>query len=301
MIDEKPIAESIPQVNTKEKKESDIVEPEKNLMKKTKLDKSSKKGRPKGTKSLGIPTKGIKEAIDLTKIIYDKFGDNTMSFSEMIESMKLKKGISTPTVGALYSYGLIEKVGNIGWKVSELGKMGVLGDANSVKEAFEKNVIFRNLSMQFGDKQITSGIIVDYLKKQYKKGENVVLITNRFIEAMNFINSLKKNAPKQKEIEAVSSKDTAKWFKVIQLKYALKPPKEEISKLADIVAQEFENIDNTALKTLGRSIKENKNNKEILIVLVNNLIQIANEEYPIEIFSLAEEETTHTKEEKVKN
>jgi len=75
--------------------------------------------------------------------------------------------------------------------------MGVLGDANSVKEAFEKNVIFRNLSMQFGDKQITSGIIVDYLKKQYKKGENVVLITNRFIEAMNFINSLKKNAPKQ--------------------------------------------------------------------------------------------------------
>ncbi len=236
------------------------------------------KGRPKGSKSIGIPLKGVKEAVELVRMVYEKAGDKTMSFSEMAEYMKLQKGSSTPAVGAVYEYGLIERSG-IGWKVSELGKDAIGGNRESVKEAFEKNTIFRDLSIQFGDKEITEGILIEYLRRKYKKGGNVFLIAKRFMEGLQYIKSLESS---RTPAESIEPRDEAKWFKVIQLKYSLNPTK-EISKLADDVAEEFENVNDVALKTLAKSIKENKNNKEVLTVLIDNLIQISRREYKSEI------------------
>jgi hypothetical protein len=254
--------------------------------------------RKKGAKSkLGIPIKNLREAIELTKMVYDSAGDKSMSFQELAEFMKLPKGISTPVVGAIKDYQLIEK-SDLGWRVSQLGKNAIFGDIEAVKQIFTKNPILADLYNKFGDQDVTPGIIESHLRSKYKKGKNVVLIIKRFLDGLDYIKSLE-SGKVYKPVEEIEPRDTAKWFKVIQLKYALNPsPKEEISKLADMVAKEFENVDDVALNTLSNSIKENKNNKEVLTILVDNLIKIAREEYPIEIFEL--DAKTKTKEEKQK-
>lgn len=90
------------------------------------------------------------------------------------------------------------------------------------------------------------------------------------------------------------------WFKVIQLKYSLNPTK-EIPRLADEVAEEFANVDDVALKTLAKSIKDNKNNTKILKVLVDNLIHIARREFRSDILRADKEaETESIKEKKQK-
>ncbi len=257
------------------------------------------KGRPKGAKSVGIPLRGIKDAIELVKMVYDNAGTKTMSFAEMTNYMKLQKASSTPVVGALYEYGLIERSG-IGWRLSELGMLAVKGDKEAVKEAFEKNPIFRDLSIEFFDKEITEGIVIDYLRKKYKKGENVFLIAKRFLEAIQYIKGLSNldvRGKAERDRSLAESVDTGKWFKLIQLKYALDPPSEsEIDNLVDAVADELSNDSDVSIKTLAISVRENKNDRNSLKLLIDNIVKILSQKYPNLILGLRDKKQKTVKE-----
>jgi len=230
--------------------------------------------RKKGSKSkLGVPIKGLPEVIALVRMAYDNVGDKSMSFREMTTFMKLPKGISTPAIGAISAYHLIEK-SNLGWRVSDLGKNAIFNDVNSVKEAFTKNPIFADLYEKFGDKEVTAGIIENYIKSKYKKGGGVAVIINRFLEGLEYINGLKGG----KQFKSIETKQTnIDITNLLKLKYALNPPKkEEISKLAVTVSKDLESIEDISIKTISKSITKNKENSDVLNVLINNVLDILN-------------------------
>ncbi len=242
--------------------------------------KKEKKGRPKGSKSrLGIPPKGIIEALALVKGAYEQSKGNTMSVQDITEFMNLKKGSNYPILGMLATdYGLIEKEGEIGYKISDLGKRAIKGEKFAVKESFEKNPIFRDLSSQFWDKNVTPGLIVDYLKKKYKKGENVSTITQRFLEGVNYIKSLgtkQESYESESEVQIGSTDDLIKIINIIKLKYALNPPqKEELKSIVEGVCNELKNDRNEAIKALAHNMEKNKNNNEVLKALSESLLSV---------------------------
>jgi len=236
------------------------------------VKEEKKGGRPKGSKSsIGIPPKGIKNAITLTKLAYEKGKGSTMSFSEISEFMNLQKGSNTTTVGALNSYGLLEQFEG-GWKISELGKKAIAQEKEAVRTAFEKIDLFRELSSQFGGKDVSPGMIIDYLKKKYRKGENVKIIAQRFFEGMDFIKQL---SPEKLQIIQKIEKPSPSIIDLIKLKYALSPAeKVDIESLASKVYESFKGNSNNSIKVLSENINKNKKNTEALKALVDSLLAI---------------------------
>jgi hypothetical protein len=236
--------------------------------------KKKKTGRPKGSKSnIGIPMKGIKEAISLTKMAYEKGKDSIMSFSEISGHMGLQKGSNTTTMGALSAYGFVEQSEG-GWKVSELGKRAINGEKEAIRASFEKVDLFRELSSQFGGKNVSPGLVIDYLKKKYKKGENVKIIEQRFSEGMDFIKGLEPEKPQFKSVKT----DAPEIIDLIKLKYALHPPEEkDIKELANKVHLSFKDNQDPSIKILAENINKNKENKGALLALVDSILGILNQ------------------------
>lgn len=250
--------------------------------------------RKKGSKNKsGVPMKGLQEAIELAKMAYDKHGDKSMSFSEIAESMKLPKGISTPIMGALSEYGLVEK-SDLGWRVSAEGKSAIFGDIDSAKKCFTQIPLFSELYHKYGDKAVTAGVIEEYLKSKYKKGENTTLIIKRYLEGLNYIRGIESGHPLSSKIVMGTELNYSRDIALLKLKYALDPPtKDEIHKLIDILEQELKNED-SAIVTLIKSVKENKDKKEVAKVLFDNLISILSAKYP---FLITETNTTKNEDE----
>lgn len=229
-------------------------------------------GRPKGSKTKsGVPIRGIKEAIVLTKMAYEKGKNNLMSFSEISDYMGLQKGSNAPVIGALSSYGFLEQGGG-GWKVSELGKRAINGEKEAIRSAFEKIDLFRELSSEFGGKNASLGLIEDYLKKKYRKGENVKIITQRFSEGMDYI---KLSGPEKPQEVQTMEKPSSKIIDLIELKYALKPAEQKDTEtLAMKIYESFKDNPNKGVKVLAENIKKNKKNNAALRALVESVLAL---------------------------
>jgi hypothetical protein len=240
------------------------------------MTKEKKKGgRPKGSKTeIGIPIKSLKESIVLTRMAYEKGKESIMSFSEISGHMGLQKGSDTPAMGALSFYGFVEQSEG-GWRISTLGKKAINGEKESVRTAFEKVNLFRELSSQFGGKNVSTGLIMDYLKKRYRKGENVnKLIAERFLDGMEYISNLSSGNQQTKHTETIE-KSSNNIINLIELKYALKPAEGvDIETLASKVHENFKNNSNHSVKVLSENINKSKKNKEALKVLVDSLLAI---------------------------
>lgn len=239
-------------------------------------------GRPKGAKSqLGIPIKDIDEAVQLVKLVFDKQGSKNITFEDLAKSMSIQTGALVRISNSFKEYGLLEQT-EIGWKVTDLGRRAVSNDKAALKEAFEKNDIFKELSGLFWDKDISENIVFDYLKKKYKKGENVKIITDRFLKGREYIKSIEGEnifIPPQEGARA----DTSKIIKLIKLKYALNPPKEEeIDNLVEDIIKELRESNIISIKVLTESIDKNKTKEKraVLSVLIDNIIGILSEDYP---------------------
>lgn len=253
--------------------------------------------RKKGSKSkLGIPTRGLQEAVDLTKMAYNKAGDKSMSFSEIAEFMKLQKGVSTPTIGALKEYGLVEK-SDLGWRISATGKNAIFGDAEAIKNLFMKNPVFADLYRRFGSKNVTHGIIEQHLRAKYRKGENVGLIVKRFVEGVSYIKGHKSgHISNGSEMQIENNTNHSHIIALIKLKYALNPPsKKEIHTIIDTLEEELKDEDK-AITTLIKSIKENREKHDVAKILFDNLISIISAKYPFLIEEPDSEETTEESE-----
>ena len=239
------------------------------------VKEKKKGGRPKGSKSeIGIPMKGIRGSIALIKMAYEKGKETTMSFSEISEHMGLQKGSNTPAIGALNFYGFIEQSEG-GWRISTLGKRAINREKEAVRTAFEKVNLFRELSSQFGGKDVSTGLITDYLKKKYRKGENVNrLIAERFLEGMDYIANLGQGKQQMAPPE-ITEKPSHNIINLIKLKYALSPTEgTDIESLASKISENFKNNPNNGVKILAENINKNKKNKEALKALVDSLLAI---------------------------
>ncbi len=203
---------------------------------------------------------------------YEKGKDNLMSFSEISTHMGLQKGSDTPIVGALKSYGFLEQLGG-GWKISNLGKRAINGEKEAVRSAFEKVDLFRELSSEFGGKSASPGLIEDYLRKKYRKGENVKIIARRFSEGMDYIELLGLGKPPEAPItDKPSSYNT---LSLIELKYALKPAEaKDTEALAGKIYENFRDNPNKGIKVLAENIKKNKKNNDVLRALVESLLAV---------------------------
>src|SRR3989344_4019399 len=157
----------------------------------TKNEKNKKKsGRPAGAKSkINLPIRNIDVAVEWTKKAYENAKDSEMSPNDVAKFIDVSRGFGSPAISVLDKFGLIEKA-SFGWKISELGKRAINGDKEAIKEALERVDMFRSLLRTFGDKDVTEGVILDYLKKNFKKGDNTKVISDKYIEALNYLNSL---------------------------------------------------------------------------------------------------------------
>src|SRR3989344_4343270 len=204
--------------------------------------------RTKGSKSKsGVPIRGLQEAIELAKMAFDKHGDKSMPFSEIAESMKLPKGISTPIMGALVEYGLVEK-SELGWRISAEGKNAIFGDIASIKKCFTKISLFGELYHKYGDKAVTAGVI----ESDLNYGRDIALIKLHYAL----------NPPDKNEIhkliaevsDALKDEDTAVVTLVKSIKENI--DKKEIAKIL------FDNLSSILSAKYPFLLTETKNNRE---------------------------------------
>ncbi|MFH1223242.1 MAG: hypothetical protein V1647_02740 [Pseudomonadota bacterium] len=220
-----------------------------------------------------------------TKTLYDNFGSSIVSFSDIMKSLSLEKASATPLVGMLSTdYGFLQRAEN-GWKLTELGEKAAMGGADAIKEAFERNSILKDLSNRFGDKNVSPGLIIDHLRKNYKKGANVNFIADRFMQSMAFIKALKGETivttPRPPVYGTETTLEQSKWLKIIQLKYALKPPKVEDKKiLANSIAEDFKNDNDAGIRSIANMIKKYKDNDEILVGFIDDLLTELRKRHP---------------------
>ena len=239
-------------------------------------EEKKKGGRPKGSKTdIGIPMKGLRAAVALIKMAYEKGKNSTMSFSEMSDHMGLQKGSNTTTIGALSFYGFVEQAEG-GWRISALGKRAINREKEATRTAFEKVNLFRELSSQFGGKDVSTGLITDYLKKKYRKGENVNrLIAERFLEGMDYIANLGLGKSQNGTPLEIIEKPSNKIIDLIELKYALKPAEQKDTEaLAMKIYESFKDNPNKGVKILAENIKKNKKNNAALRALVESILAL---------------------------
>lgn len=148
-------------------------------------------GRPKGSKSVGIPQRTLEECIDYVTAAYAEVGSSVMTFSEMRDFMGLEKGADLAVSGALNKYGLAEKDQSGYWRITDLGKRVAQKDGIAMKEALERVPIFKDLSSKFWDQEVTSGAVEQHIRSRYKKGEYATEIVKQFLEARELIKRLK--------------------------------------------------------------------------------------------------------------
>lgn len=230
------------------------------------------RGRPRKGR-IGVPQTNLIDAITYVKKVYDAFGTASFSFGDMNKTMDITIAFAKRASGEFKQYGLLDKTTGGYWFVTDLGKRAVNGDQGAVLEVLQKLEIFADLYLAFKDQNITRGVIEDYLKKKWK-GFNAALVASRYMDVLNHIKSL---AP-EKEL----ANKPAFNEKIIQLKYALNPPTgNEIPILVDNIFEEFKNDNNSAIRTLVKSMRENKGKTENLRLLFDNFLAILSERYPI--------------------
>lgn len=227
------------------------------IMKDDVKQKEKKKisGRPKGSKS-GIPFTSFPEAMEHAKNIWEKAQYNEVSFKEISSFMKVHEKKAVRILNALQDfYGVVEKTPSNNWRLTDAGKRLVKNDSLALKEVFTKNPMFAELYNNFGNKQVTEGVILDYIRKKYKYVD-VEEVKRRLMEGLEIIK--KGSQQKHQEHADVSIKQDS-ILPLFQLRYALKPAtREEIEALAIKVEKILEDSGDDTLKLLAELMQEKR-------------------------------------------
>ena len=240
----------------------------------------SKKTREKG---IPVPQISINEAIGYIRKVYDAVGESAMPFSEAMKLMGVSTDYGKVFVKGFKDYGLMEQTKNGFWKITDLGIKCLNGDYDSIKQAFVKVPVFDQLMSTFGEGKYTPEAVKESLKRQYHKSDNYVRIAvERFLAGKKYLDGIEKGEKAPTELEvSMDAVDSLKALKIIQLSYALNPPTEkDIESLVDEVYDQLKSDQNPAIRTLAESMKENKKNKQNLVLLFENIKKILSEKYP---------------------
>jgi Glu-tRNA(Gln) amidotransferase subunit E-like FAD-binding protein len=244
-------------------------------------EEKSRGGRPK--KEGRVPQVTLSEAIANTKKAYEKDGMAHNTLSGMAEAMQVNEAFARRAFGEMTDqYGLITREDDGAWHVTDLGRRAVTGDKSAVIEVFCKNEIMRELYNRFKEREIKRDLLVQYIRSNrlaYKITPES--IADKFLDGLNLIAGIVEDTRSMKQQVNVDSKQTIQNFlKLVQLQYALNPPnKSAVSKLASDIAKSLDKDKESALRTLGSSIHNHKDEEKILQVVVANALEIMKDKY----------------------
>lgn len=234
--------------------------------------KSSRKSRS------GLPQVNLLDALSYVKKAYESLGNDLTSFSGMAKAMGMKEGYAIKAFGELsQEYGLIEKEGN-GWRISDLGRRTSRDEKNAVLEVLEKSQILSKLYYSLKDKKYQRDYVEDFIRREFPK-ISISLVTQRFLEAAEYINGLgeEDNSPKKIEEKSVGK---ISFFNILKLYYALSPAsKDEIESLVDKVVEEIKNTNDDTLISISERMHKNKDNPLILKEFFESLTEIMSKKY----------------------
>jgi hypothetical protein len=239
-----------------------------------------KKSRKKG---IPVPQASINEAIGYIRKVSDIVGDRAMSFDETMGHMGVSKAYGKVFVKVFKDYGLMEQIKGGFWKISPLGIKCLNGEYNAIKDAFERITLFKQLMEVFGKGKFTSKAVSDYLKNKYHKPENYVKnAAEKFWAGKEYLEKVERGTETTKELEMpLDTTDIRKTLKIILLQYAFNPPSSnEIENLIEEVYEEFQDDRDSGIRTLVKSMKENKKDDKNRRLLFNNFLTIISERYP---------------------
>lgn len=220
----------------------------------------------------GLPQIDMLVAIDYTTKLYNMYGDASFSIDDLCRAIGVKKAFASRMTGEFKQYELLDQTTSGYWFVTDLGKRTAKGDKDAILTALQNLKIFSDLYLNFKDKEVTRGVIEDYLRKKWN-GYNSNLVATRYLDVMNHIRA-SGEIPESLKKPQISEN-------IIKLKYALNPPPEnEIDMLIDAIYDEFKENPDTAIKTLVKSLKNSKGNKEHIKLLFENIIEILSKDYP---------------------
>lgn len=222
----------------------------------------SHKGRKRGSKS-GLPFTRFSEAVTYAKTLWNAKGDSEMTPSDIAKDLGFKLPKAVRVIGALNrNYNILEKIGKL-WKLSDIGRGVANNDKDALMAAFTNEKMFKELFNEFNGRKVTDEAIASSIKSRYKYVD-ADEVKERLKEGMEL---LKDKAPaKSANLKGMNEKDLQT---IVKLKYALMPPKpEEISELEDKAIEIFERMGNETLNTLADLMKQNKNNKDVFLQLL---------------------------------
>jgi hypothetical protein len=244
-------------------------------------EEKSRGGRP--PKDARVPQVSLSEALAFTKRAFDKEGLAHKSFSGMAEAMEVTEAFGKRAFGEMMNqYGLITREEDGAWHITDLGRRAVLGEKVAVEDVFCKNEIMKDLYLNLKDRTIGKDFLVDFIKrKRYTYTTSPEIIAEKFLDGMNYLSGLAEDTKGARQSINPNSKMVVQNFlKLIQLQYALNPPKgASVGKLAKDIASSLAKDKESALRTLGSSIENHKADEKILYVIVENALQIMRDKY----------------------
>ena len=246
----------------------------------------SRVGRPPGSKSK-LPFVTFPAALRYSELMWKKAQYNEMTFEDINTCIKLHPQKAVRVLAILRDYyGVVEKTDSGYWRLTDAGKRVVRGDLMALKEVFSKNEMFSDLYNKFGSKNVTEGVILDYIKKNYK-GIDAEEVKRRLLEGRKIIKDHTIQPPELAGQKV--SQDFA--LSLFQLRYALKPPSNtEIGNLVEKVVEKLSKSGDDVLKLISELMTEKKNDREELANLLDKAMNKLNLDAP----KGAEEERTQS-------
>jgi len=228
------------------------------------------RGRPKGSKS-DLPFTTFQEAIEYSKVVWERAQYNEISFREISSYMKLHPKKAVRVLPSLKDfYGVVEKTTDNNWRLTDAGKRLAKNDAIALKEIFTKNPMFSELFSSFGNKQVTEGVIIEHIQKKYK-GFDAEEVKKRLMEGIDII---KQGSTYHYQDNMNIHTEHKTVLPLFQLRYALKPAtKEEIDALVSKAVKILEESGDETLKLLAELMHEKKKDNQELANLLDKAMK----------------------------
>lgn len=235
-----------------------------------------------------FPKIDIESAVKYIEMVVSSNKGDIISFGDMGNAIRKKGGNLNRIVTALREYSLIEKSGISEWRITELGKsIAINKNPNDIFKSFISSVINSRLWGKFKGGKPSPNVLIRHIQfSEHIKDKASRKLAKLFLKNYDYIISIigAGGEPTEETKGTTITKgpiSVNEWIKVIQLKYALKPPsKPDIEKLADEVADALGKSNEVSLKAIASSIKEYKDNNDILLVMIENIMKIISAKYP---------------------
>lgn len=232
-----------------------------------------KRGRPPGSKSK-LPFTKFPEALENAKKLWNKANYGELSYTEIgsLFGLHAQKVVRVLNILKEY-YGVVEKTERGGWRLTDAGIRAAKNDYTALKEVFSKDKMFADLYATFGDGNVSNGVILNHIKKNYK-GVDAEEAKLRLLDGIKIMKAASIQGAPNQTIQKISQDFVLSIF---QLRYALKPPSDKgLENLVEKVVKKLSESNDSVLKLISELMAEKKSNKGELANLLDKVMDRLN-------------------------